>query len=68
MFEGWHGIGNNVEKLVDLGDAVAASGAAPSPEQMAETQRLGSAIEKASKIDLLLLFLAVACMATARYW
>ena len=35
---------------------------------MAETQRLGAAIEKSSKIDLLLLFLAVACMATARYW
>jgi uncharacterized membrane protein len=68
MFEGLHGIGRNVEKLVDLGDTVAASGGPPSPEQMAETQRLGAAIEKASKIDLLLLFLAVACMATARYW
>jgi uncharacterized membrane protein len=68
MFEGQHGIGRNVEKLVDLGDTVAASGAPPSADQMAETQRLGAAIEKASKIDLLLLFLAVVCMATARYW
>ena len=68
MFEGMHGIGHNVVKLVDLGDAVVDSGAPPSPEQMAETRRLGAAIEKASKIDLLLLFLAVACMATARYW
>ena len=68
LFEGFHGVGHNVEKLVDLGDGVAASGGPPTPEQGAEIQRLGAAIEKASKIDLLLLFLAVACMATARYW
>jgi uncharacterized membrane protein len=68
MFEGLHGIGKNIEKLVSLGDAVAASGGPPSPEQGAEMGRLGAAIEKASKIDLLLLILAVACMATARYW
>ncbi|MEP6758996.1 MAG: hypothetical protein ABJB55_07375 [Actinomycetota bacterium] len=68
MFEGLHGVGNNVEKLVGLGDEVAASGAPPSAEQGAEMQRLGAAIEKASKIDLLLLFLVVLCMATARYW
>jgi uncharacterized membrane protein len=68
MFEGLHGIGRNIEKLVDLGDGVAASGGPPSPEQGAEMQRLGMAIEKASKIDLLLLVLAEACMATARYW
>ena len=61
-------VGSNVEKLVDLGDGIAASGGPPTPEQGAEIQRLGAAIEKASKIDLLLLFLAVACMATARYW
>ncbi len=68
MFEGLHGVGNNVEKLVDLGDEVAGSGGPPSPEQAAVMQRLGAAIERSSKIDLALLFLAVACMATARYW
>lgn len=68
MFEGLHGVGNNVEKLVDLGDEVAGSGGPPSPEQAAVMQRLGAAIERSSKIDLVLLFLAVACMATARYW
>jgi uncharacterized membrane protein len=68
MFEGMHGIGANIEKAVDLGDLIAASGAPPSPEQGAELERLGAAIEKASKIDLLLLFLAVTAMATARYW
>lgn len=68
MFEGLHGVGNNVEKMVDIGDGIAASGGPPTPEQGAEMQRLGAAIQKASKIDLALLFFAVACMATARYW
>jgi hypothetical protein len=62
------GIGNNVEKLVAIGDEVAASGGPPTPEQGAEMARLGAEIQRHSKIDLALLFLAVAAMATARYW
>jgi hypothetical protein len=62
------GIGNNVEKLVSLGDQVAASGGPPTPEQGAEMGRLGAEIKKHGQIDIVLLFLAVAAMATARYW
>ena len=62
------GIGNNVEKLVELGDQVAASGGPPTPEQGARMAHLGAEIQKHSKIDLVLLFIAVAAMATARYW
>ena len=62
------GIGNNVEKLVSIGDEVAASGGPPTAEQGAEMGRLGAEIEKHSKIDIVLLFLAVAAMATAQYW
>jgi uncharacterized membrane protein len=62
------GIGNNVEKLVEIGNEVAASGAPPTPEQGARMAHLGAEIEKHSKIDLILLFLAVTAMATARYW
>lgn len=62
------GIGNNVEKLVALGDQVAASGGPPTAEQGAELARLGAEIKKNGQIDLVLLFLAVAAMATARYW
>ena len=62
------GIGNNVEKLVAIGDEVAASGGPPTPEQGAEMARLGAEIQRHSKIDLALLFLAVAAMATAQYW
>lgn len=62
------GIGNNVEKVVEIGDQIAASGGPPTPEQGAELARLGAEIQKHSKIDLVLLFLAVTAMATARYW
>ena len=62
------GIGNNVEKVVDIGDAVAASGGPPTPEQGARLAELGAEIQKHSRIDLVLLFGAVFAMATARYW
>ena len=62
------GIGNNVEKLVEIGDQVAASGGPPTPEQGAKMAHLGAEIKRHSQIDLVLLFLAVAAMATARYW
>jgi hypothetical protein len=62
------GIGNNVEKLVSIGDEVAASGGPPTAEQGAEMARLGAEIQRHGKIDLTLLFLAVAAMATAQYW
>jgi hypothetical protein len=62
------GIGNNVERLVEIGDEVAASGGPPTPEQGARMAHLGAEIQKHSKIDLVLLFIAVIAMATARYW
>ena len=61
-------VGRNVERLVDMSDTVAASGGPPTPEQQARIEHLGGEIEKHGKIDLVLLLLAVACMATARYW
>jgi hypothetical protein len=62
------GIGNNVEKVVEIGDEIAASGGPPTPEQGARIAHLGAEIQKRSKIDLVLLFGAVFAMATARYW
>jgi uncharacterized membrane protein len=66
--EGSIGVGRNVERMVDLSDEIAASGGPPSPEQQSQIQRVGAEIEKFGKIDLVLLLLAVASMATARYW
>jgi hypothetical protein len=61
------GVGRNVERLVDLGNEVAASGGPPSPEQQGRMDVLSKALERYGKTDLLLL-LAVTAMATARYW
>jgi uncharacterized membrane protein len=68
FFVGYLGVGRNVERLVDLGGQVAASGGAPSPEQQAELDRVSSALERHGKLDLVLLLLTVTAMATARYW
>jgi uncharacterized membrane protein len=62
------GIGNNVERLVDIGGEVAASGGPPTPEQSARMDHLQSEITKHGRIDIVLLFVAVTAMATARYW
>jgi ribose/xylose/arabinose/galactoside ABC-type transport system permease subunit len=68
FFVGYYGVGRNVERLVDLGDQIAASGGPPTPEQHATMERLAAALEKHGKLDLVLLLLAVAAMSTARYW
>jgi uncharacterized membrane protein len=67
-YYGITGIGNNVERVVELGDEIAAAGGPPTPEQGARLAHLGAEIEKHSKVDLVLLFAAVFAMATARYW
>ena len=66
-FLGAFGVGRNVERLVDMSDTVAAFGDPPTPEQQARIEHLGGEIEKHGKTDLVLLLLAVACMATAPY-
>ncbi len=68
FFVGFLGVGRNVERLVDLGGEVAASGGPPTPQQQSELDRLGAALERHGKVDLLLLVLATTAMATARYW
>ena len=67
-FVGSIGVGRNVERLVDLGNEVGASGGPPSPEQQTRMVTIGKALKRHGKTDLLLLVLAVTAMATARYW
>jgi uncharacterized membrane protein len=67
-FVGSIGVGRGVERLVDLGGEIAASGGPPTPEQQARLDRMSSSLERHGKIDLVLLLLAVTAMATARYW
>ncbi len=66
--EGALGVGRGVERLVDMGNEVAASGGPPSAEQQAKIEELTKGVERSGKIDLTLLVLAVIAMATARYW
>jgi len=66
--EGSLGVGRGIERLIDLGNEVAASGGPPSPEQQAKIEEMTKDIERSGKIDLVLLLLAVIAMATARYW
>jgi uncharacterized membrane protein len=68
LFVGAYGVGRNVDRLVDLGNEIAASGGPPSPEQQSRMGQLTSALERHGKLDLVLLLLAVTAMATARYW
>ena len=67
-FEGYFGVGRNVERLVDLGGEIAASGGPPTPEQGSAMERVGATIKHHGQRDLVLLLLAVTFMSTARYW
>jgi hypothetical protein len=68
FFVGYYGVGKNVERLVDLGDEIAASGGPPSSEQQAAMAKIGADLERFGKLDLVLLLLAITAMSTARYW
>lgn len=65
---GYYGVGRRVERMVDLGGEIAGEDGPPTPAQQAEMSTLQAELEKHGKLDLLLLFLAVTAMATARYW
>jgi uncharacterized membrane protein len=66
--EGAIGVGRGVERLIDAGNEVAASGGPPTPEQQARIDELSKGVERSGKLDLTLLILAIIAMATARYW
>ena len=65
---GMLGTGPTVTKLAALGEQIAAGGGPPTAEQQAELARLQGVVKGHGMRDLPLLLLAVAAMATARYW
>ncbi len=68
FFVGYLGVGRNVERLVELGDEIAAGGSPPTKEQAERMATLGADLERYGKLDLVLLILAITAMSTARYW
>jgi hypothetical protein len=68
FFVGTFGVGKNVERLVSMGEQMAAGDGPPTPERAAEMGRVQKTLEVAGKLDLVLLLVAVGCMATASYW
>ena len=66
--EGALGVGRNVERLVDLGNEIAAGGGPPTPDQEARMAHLQAHLKRFGMIDLTMLLLAVIAMANARYW
>jgi len=67
-FVGMFGVGPRAGKLAKIGEAIQLAGGPPSPEQMAEMQKLDKEMTMYSKIDFWLVALSLALMATARYW
>jgi len=61
-------VARTVERLVEVGNELAAGGGPPAPELIAESRRLGARVRAASQTVLALLAVAVLGMATARYW
>lgn len=65
---GYFGVGQNVERLVEVGGQLAHSEGPPPPELVARFQHLQAEIKRHSIIDMILLLIAITAMSTARYW
>ena len=67
-FVGMFGIGMPTGKLSQIGEAIQIAGGPPTPEQLAEMQKLDKTISFYSKVDFSLVAISLILMATARYW
>jgi len=67
-FVGMIGVGPRAGKLAKIGEAIQITGGPPTPEQIAEMQKLDKEMSTFSKIDFWMVALSLALMATARYW
>lgn len=68
FYFGYFGVGQNVERLVEVGGQLARSEGPPPPELLARFQHLQTEIKRHSIIDMILLLIAITAMSTARYW
>ena len=68
FFVGMFGIGMPLGKLTKLGEEIQKKGTPPSPEQVAEMQKLEKTVSINEKIDFALVLTSLILMGTARYW
>jgi len=68
FFVGMFGIGMPLGKLTKLGEEIQKAGTPPTPEQVAEIQKLEKTVSINEKIDFALVALSLILMGTARYW
>jgi uncharacterized membrane protein len=68
FFVGNFSIGPTAAKMGALGGQIAQSGEAPTAEQVSALQALEKKLDRAEKIDFVMLTIAMLTMATARYW
>jgi uncharacterized membrane protein len=57
-----------VDKMSALGAEIQSAGGPPQPEQLATMERLTARFRALGRRDLVLILIAAATMATARYW
>ena len=67
-FVGMFGINPRAVKLAKIGEAVQSSGGPPTPEQVAELQKLDREMSALNRLDFMLVALSLVLMGTARYW
>lgn len=65
---GMLGIGPTSGRIAALGQEMAASGKAPTPEQMNRMRQLEQRVSRLERVEFILLVVALVTMATARYW
>jgi len=67
-FIGMFGVNPRAKKLAKLGGEIQAAGGPPTPAQAAELQKLDKEMSTFDLIDVMLVALSLALMASARYW
>ncbi len=60
-------LGGPAARIGRIGQDIAAAGGPPSPDQLAELKKLDESMTRAGRLDFVLILLALALMATARY-
>jgi uncharacterized membrane protein len=68
FFLGITGIPPTINKMNAVGKQMADAGGPPGPEQMATMEGLQRRLKIISRVDLVLVTVAILSMATARYW